>query len=81
MTNEDYEASGIKSFDKLLRLLKTRRETLELLCDMFYQAEDKLSARNAFINTRVLYDDAVLTMLKDIVDAYSGQNSYLVNYE
>ena len=73
MTYENYEASGAKAFDKLVRLLKNRRDTLDSLCNMVDTAQDKVTAWIVLKNARVEYDKAVITMLKDIVDTYYAE--------
>lgn len=72
MTNDDYQATGIKDFDKLADLLETRRNTIQTLINIVDGSQHKVTAYGALKAARLHFDKAVLDELQEILESHKA---------
>ena len=73
MTIEDYQATGINTFEKLESLLKTRRKMLQALINTVDASDNKDTAYDALKVARLHFDKAVFDELQKLLAHYKNQ--------
>ena len=73
MTHDDYQATGINTFEKLEDLLKARREMLQTLINIVDTSSgNKVTAYDALKAARVHFDKAVLDELQKNLESHKA---------
>ena len=70
MIHDDYQATGIKDFDKLADLLETRRNTIQTLINIVDGSQHKVTAYGALKACRIHFDKAVLAEIQSILESH-----------
>jgi len=70
LIHDDYQATGIKDFDKLADLLETRRNTIQTLINIVDGSQHKVTAYGALKACRIHFDKAVLAEIQSILESH-----------